>query len=523
MILGDPTASGPQQRQRSITVDEVFHRVALKSPDQRALIDPPNRPAFTDGAPRRLTYAQADHVVSAIAGRLRQLGLPTDSVVGIQLPNIAENVLTILAVLRAGMIPAPMPLLWRRADAIAALARVGAKALITCRQVGGFNHCQLAMRVASEVFSIRYVCAFGERLPDGIVKFDDLFTGEKREPGPPLDRERLNNASAHVGLITFDTSNDGIVPVARNHLEMLTGGLAVALESRIAQGAHLLSAIAPSSFAGISLTLLPWLFCAGTLSLHHPFEAKLFAQQRRGDSCRTLILPGAVALQLADSGAFAQGETATIVGIWRSPERLATSAAWREPEAALVDVSIFGEAGFVAGRRSPDGRAAPLPLGPVTAPRSTSGSVVAELVRTAADTVALRGPMVPRQAFPPGIERSGLPHFEIDRFGLVDTGYTCRVDTLTKGVVVTGPPAGIVSVGGYRFPLHELREAVERIDSGATLTALPDPVLGQRLIGNSADREVVQAALTAVGVNPIVAAAFRNRSERTATESASAA
>jgi hypothetical protein len=43
---------------------------------------------------------------------------------------------------------------------------------------------------------------------------------------------------------------------------------------------------------------------------------------------------------------------------------------------------------------------------------------------------------------------------------------------------------------------------------------LPDPVIGQKLIGNAADRDVVQAALTAVGVNPIVAAAFRDRSER---------
>lgn len=517
MILGDPTASGPQQRQRSITVDEVFRRVALKSPDQLALVDPPNRAAFTDGAPRRLTYAQADRMVSALAGRLRHLGVSTDAVVGIQLPNIVENVLTILAVLRAGMIPAPMPLLWRRADAIAALARVGAKALITCRQVGGFNHCQLAMRVASEVFSIRYVCGFGDKLPDGIVKLDDLFSAETLDPIPPLDRERLDNASAHVGLITFDTTTNGIVPVARNHLEMLTGGLAVALETKLAQGAHILSAIAPASFAGISLTLLPWLFCAGTLWLHHPFQAQMFAQQRRGEACRTLILPGAVALRLADSGAFARAGAPTIVGTWRSPERLAASAAWREAEAALVDVSIFGEAGFVAARRSPDGRAAALPLGPVTAPRSsTGGSVVAELVRTAADTVALRGPMVPRHAFPPGIERSGLPHFEIDRFGLVDTGYACRVDTLTKGVVVTGPPAGIVSIGGYRFPLHELREAVARIDSGATLAAVPDPLIGQRLIGNAADREVMQAALTAVGVNPIIAAAFRDRSERPA-------
>lgn len=515
MILGDPNAAvAPQPRQRSVTVDDVFRRVALKNPQQLALIDAPNRAAFTDGAPRQLTYGQADRIVSALAGRLRDMGISTDAVIAIQLPNIVENVLMILAVLRAGMIAAPLPLLWRRADAIAALARVGAKALITCRHIGGLNHCQLAMRVASEVFSIRYVCAFGDKLPDGVVPFCDLLNGQPPDPLPPLERERLNNASAHVGLITFETGDSGIVPVARNHLEMLAGGLSVTLESKLAQGAHILSTIAPCSFAGISLTLMPWLLCAGTLSLHHPFDPQLFARQQETDACRTLILPGPVALRLAESGAFANDGMRTIIGVWRAPERLAGTA-WSEPTAILVDVPIFGEAGFIAARRLPDGRAAPLPLGPAAEPAgSKRGPLAAEAVRTAAGTVALRGPMVPRYAFPPGIERSGLPHFKIDRFGLVDTGYTCRVDAGAKALVVTGPPAGLVSVGGYRFPLHELREAVERIDSGATLAAQPDPLIGQRLLGNAERRELVAAALTAVGVNPLVAAAFRQRGER---------
>jgi acyl-CoA synthetase (AMP-forming)/AMP-acid ligase II len=530
MMLGDPAAAAAaiRQGQRPVTIDEIFRRVALKNPDKLALADAPNRRAFTDGAPRRLSYAQADRTVAAIAGRLRRMGLSTDAIIGIQLPNIAENFLTILAVLRAGMIAAPLPLLWRRADAIAALARIGGKALITCGHVGSFNHCQFAMRIASEVFSIRYVCGFGQKLPDGVVPFDDLFGAERIDPLPPLDRDRQIYASAQIGLITFDVGEDGIVPVARNHTEMLAGGLAVTLESQLGPGTRILSTLAPSSFAGVSLTLLPWLLSAGTLCLHHPFDPQVLAQQRRDEACATLVLPGPVALRLAEAGAFARegagaaaAAAGTVIAAWRAPERLATSPAWRERETALVDVPIFGEAGFVAARRGAGGRAAPIPFGPAVVPRGNPGAViVAELVRTPASTVALRGPMVPRHAFPPGIERSGLPHFRIDRFGLVDTGYTCRVDSVTRAMVVTGPPSGIVSVGGYRFPLRELQEAVGKIDGGASVAALPDPVIGQRLIGNSQNREVVQAALNAVGVNPLVAAAFRDRSERPPAASA---
>ena len=206
MILGDPltAAAPPQQGQNRVTIEDVFRRLAPRRPDALALADAPNRETFTDGAPLRLTYAEADRMVSAIAGRLRRMGLPTDAIIGIQLPNTVENILAILGVLRAGMIVAPLPLLWRRADAIAALARIGGKALITCGHVGRFKHCQFAMRVAAEVFSIRYVCGFGKNLPDGVVPFDDLFTAEKLDPIPPLDRERQIVAAAHVAAITFD-------------------------------------------------------------------------------------------------------------------------------------------------------------------------------------------------------------------------------------------------------------------------------------------------------------------------------
>ncbi len=516
MILGDPlatAAAAPPNGQRRLTIDEVFGRIAHKHPDRPALIDATNREIFTDGAPRGLTYAEANRVVTAIAGRLHRMGLAADSVVAIQLPNTVDNILTLLGVLRAGLIAAPLPLLWRRAEMAAALARLGAKALVTCSRAGSFQHAQFALRIASEVFSIRYVCGFGSDLPDGVVPFDDLFAAEEVD-APPLERQ--HNAAAHLAFITFDVGDSGIVPVARNHLEVVAGGLGVALEGRLAQDARILSAIAPATFAGLSLTFTPWLLSAGTLSLHHPFDAGVLLQQRRDDGCTTLVLPGPVALRLAEAGAFARDDDAggCVIAAWRAPERVATSPVWREHDTALIDVAIFGEAGLVAARRGANGRPAPIPFGAVVAPRGSTGAVVvAEVLRTAASTVALRGPMVPRHAFPPGIDRSGLPHFKIDRFGLVDTGYTCRVDPATKAMVVTGPPTGIVGVGGYRFALHELDQAVGKIDSTATVTALPDPLVGQRLVGQAARRDMVRAALTAVGLNPLVAAAFRDRGE----------
>ena len=128
--------------------------------------------------------------------------------------------------------------------------------------------------------------------------------------------------------------------------------------------------------------------------------------------------------------------------------------------------------------------------------------------RTEAGTIGVRGAMVPRHAFPPGIENSGLPHLKIGAHGLIDTGYTCRFDADTKGLVVTGPPTGTVRVGGYRFVLEDIRTSVSAIDTGAKVGALSDAIVGQRLFGTAASPRATQAALRAAGLNPLIVAAF---------------
>jgi AMP-binding enzyme len=511
MIPGD-TPPAPQHGSR-VSIDELFRQIAARQPDVIALVDAPNRQVFTDGEPRRLTFAQAERMVSAIAGRLSRMGLPIDTVVGIQLPNTVENILTILGVLRAGMIAAPMPLLWRNADAVAALARVGAKALITCSRVGNFDHGRLATRVAADVFSIRYVCGFGDELSDGIVPFDDLFTIEKLDPIPFLNRD--GNAAAHLAAVTFEIGEDGPVPVARRHLELLAGGMCVLSEARFRPFGSVLSTIAPTSFAGISLTLVPWLLTGGTLVLHHGFDSELLSAQRRDENSGILILPAPVVFRFAETGLFNAEKAATVVAEWRAPDRLAASLLWHRKDTALVDVAVFDETGLVAGRRGEDGRPLPIPFGPVFSPREGQGaSVFADLKASAMSTLSMRGPMVPHHHFPARVERTELPHFAIGKDGYVDTGYACRFDPVRQSLVVTGAPPGFITVGGYRFPLRKLLETIAKIEAEATLTAVPDPLVGHRLVGIASDNAAMRMALSSFGINPLIAAAFTDPGEQ---------
>lgn len=516
MILSDPngkpaTSAGIGGR---ATLDDLFRRAVERRPGAMALIDSPNHRRITDLPARSLTYAQADRVIAGIAGRLHRIGLRPDAIVGLQLANSVECVLTILAVLRAGMIAMPLPLLWRRAQLIDALSRSGASALIVSGRVGGHDQYDDALLAAAETFHIRFVCGFGSEVPDGVVGLSDLFTADAIDPLPPAEEEPYPpGPAAHLAAITWDVSAEGPVPIARSHAELAAGGLGVLLESRLRRDATILTTLTMSSFAGLASAFLPWLLTGGTLALHHPFDPATFADQQGAIGPDAVVLPGPMVAPLADAGTLSVGDgLSSVLAVWASPDRLSRSPAWRDESATMLDIQTFGETGLVAARRGLGGRPGTVPFGPIAAPRGTKGAViVGEIRATPHGTIAMRGPMVPRSAFPPGVEQTSLPQLKLGAGGLVDTGFACWSDRDSAPLVVTGPPPGMVSVGGYRFLMRDLQDLIAEIDPGATLAALPDAMSGHRLAGSTSDPEGVQQALIARGVNPLLVNAFRER------------
>src|SRR5262245_27845827 len=364
MILGE----GIPPTDVAATLDDLFRRAGVRHPDALALADPPNRDGFTGGAPRTLSFAQADRAISAFAARLRRLGLQTDSVVALHLPNTVESVVAFLGVLRAGMIAVPMPLLWRQAEIVAALGHVCARAIVTCSRVGTFAHAEIAMLSAVELLSIRHVCGFGHDLPDGVVSLDDIFASDADMISGPA---RPGLAAAHVAAITFDLDASGFVPIWRSHVELVAGGLEVFLETGVTMDAPLLSTIPITSFAGIALTLTLWLLCGGPCCLHHAFDRDAFAaQSHTGPDC-TIVLPAAAAPGLASAGLFSPKQT--VVALWRAPERLANARTWTA-SSTLVDVASFGETGVLAARRGENGLPGPIPLGAVNSQHRAPGA-----------------------------------------------------------------------------------------------------------------------------------------------------
>ena len=504
--LKETAPPGAAAASTSPSLDDIFRRIVARQPGITALIDPPDKRRITGEAPIGLTYAEADLAVSALAAQFVNAGLPAASVIAIQLPNTVEFMLTVLAALRAGLVVALLPQLWRQAELSAALNRTGARAIVTMGTIDGVNHADLAMNAAVEAFSIRHVFGFGGNLPEGMTPLDISIVQPSPLPYFPAQDAR------RVAAISFDITPDGPRAIPRTQLNLIAGGLAIFLESGIDQGPTILTAMQPSSFAGLSASLVTWLLSGSTLALHHPFDPEILEQQLTDEACGALIAPGPLAMRLSENGLPQRLPSLRhVVGLWRAPEQIASSPEWNVDGVHLTDVYLFGEVGLFGARRMDDGNPSRILPGPHGAPQGIAGSSVAcDIILTSHGTLALRGPMVPAAAYRPLADSTAAP-VPPSMSDQVDTGYAARRDRATDALCITAPPSGLMAVGGYRFLASDLQEWAKRLAQGAMLTALPDRLSGYRLAGRAIDNARAREALTILGLNPLMVEAFRDR------------
>ena len=480
----------------NVALDAVFRRNARARPHAIALADPLDRSAFTDGPPRRLSYAGADAAVDRLARQLGSLDLPPRAVVAVQFPNIAEAALALLAIERAGLIAAPVPLLWRKSDLVRALAPLEPACIVTVARAGDARPAAMACEAAAELISLSFPCAFGIDLPDGVLALD-IDTELAEGNAGPLPAETARAADA-ISLVTFDAAADGPFAVGRTQAEWIAAGLSTLIAARIGSGAAIVSTLPLSSLAGIGAAFVPWLLTGGTLQLVHGFSPQTI--ERMALERPHLVAPaGALAALLAST----EREFSSIIAVHRGP------AAQFESDAhagTVVDFHVFGEIGTIALHRDPgDDRLAPIPVGRSSFPGQAEAPVGIETRLEPDGTVSLRGAMVPHQVFASGSKPA------IGKDGFVPTYYHCRVEGMS--VVIDSGPVGVAVVGGLRFGLDDLKERVAAVAAGAMVSYIPDAMLGGRLAVEADDPAVAAAALEAAGFARVVLDAVAPRAE----------
>ena len=475
---------GAEQLAGGVSLDALFRANVASRSASVALVDPLDRASFAGGAPLRLTYADADAAVERLTRKLRSFGLPTGSVVALQLPNIVESVLSLLAILRANLIAAPVPMLWRRSDLVSALAPVEPKALITLARFHDERPAEVVCEAAADLFSLSFPCAFGTGIPDGVIALD-----EDEEGFPAPEAPIARSSAGAVSIVSFDAAADGFFAVARNDAQWLAAGLATLLEGSIGSGDTIVSATPCNSLAGLGGAFVPWLLSGGTLELVQN------ARPEKSVAGRAHLLGPATALaELAQGRMFA-----SCIAVHRGG-RVSNRDLSALPCERIVDLFAFGEVGAVALRRERRDKPEAIPLGPISAPAGARGAPVVVEARMDDGRVLLRGPMVPNNPYPSELVR---PRLRVAGDGFVSTGYRCRSDGNGAFTIEAGPER-VVSVGALRFGLDDLRSRLAACDDGVRVAVVDDALLGQRLRIEAADPAAASAALLAAGHSRLV-------------------
>jgi hypothetical protein len=415
--------------------------------------------------------------------------MPAGSVVAVQLPNIAEAVMALLAILRADLVAAPVPALWRRSDLVAALAGISPKAIITLTRLGDERPAEIVCEAAAELFDLSFPCAFGMEVPDGIIALD------KDEIPAETEFSRANSDANAAAIITFDTDANGYFAAARSDAQWLAAGLATFLEAEIETGDTIATTLPPGSLAAIATSVVPWLLSGGTLELIHGYAPD--AVRAAGGTGQTHLVAPAAALP--DLAAQRSSPFASCIAVHRGPRTQERDLS-AVPAKRILDLYGFGEIAAIALRRDDTKRSNAIPLGGVSAPSTTAGSPIVIETRVAEGRLCVRGPMLPRLPLPVA---GGTPRLMRDREGFIHTGYRCHSDG-NGGVVVDAGPERVVAVGGLRFGLNDLRTRFSAYGDDIRVMAVDDPLLGQRLRIEAANPDATIAAMQAAGHSRLV-------------------
>lgn len=275
------------------TVDDLFRAAVAADAARTAVIDPANRADLGLGEPQRLTYAELDSRVDAIAAQLLVCGLHRGDIVLAQLPNVWEGVALYLATARLGLVLSPVAMQYRRHELDQVGRLLQPRAVVTCREFKGFDHAALWNGLARELDATLLVA--GGEAPAGAQSL-------RVDPATDADRTTVRTAIAaappqadDVYTICWTSGTEGAPKgVPRSHNQWIAISWAHFEAARIAPGDTLLNPFPMINMAAIGGCFLSWLHGAGTLLLHHPLDLEVYLRQIAVERPQYAIAPPAV-------------------------------------------------------------------------------------------------------------------------------------------------------------------------------------------------------------------------------------
>jgi acyl-CoA synthetase (AMP-forming)/AMP-acid ligase II len=264
------------------------------------------------------------------------------------LPNGSEACLTLLALEQAGLTPCLMPAGWSEAELADAVEAAGMQAVVTQGVIGEERPADAFCRLAARYFGLRFVCAFGPLVPDGVVDLDRvILSTDAIDPDavPTLD------ATAGAGVVTFTRRDGAPRPVFRSCQSLIASAVTFLVPARIRAGERILSLLPPDDHRGLVTGLIASLLSGATLETIGLFTTAGFCAALLRDEPTHLVAPGWMEDILSRGGL--PESVVSVILVHEAPVRFKARTGLKRP---VVDVLAFGEEALLTRARDPGGQ-----------------------------------------------------------------------------------------------------------------------------------------------------------------------
>ena len=263
------------------TLDQFVQQAVADRPNVEALADAPNRTSFFSGQPRRLTWRELDRAINSVAASLQGAGVGQGDAVAVQLPNVIELPVALLACIRIGAVATPFPIQHREHELRHGLAASGAKCMITAARPDREDVLATTSAVLEEFQAAMFT--FGDATIDSAT---------------PLSTDNEISVNAHrsnpddVATICWTSGTTGLPKgVPRTHGMWLASADTQVTQLHLTNDERILCPFPLVNMAGIGGMLVPWLQTSSTLFLHHPIDLPVFLGQIGTESISYTVAP----------------------------------------------------------------------------------------------------------------------------------------------------------------------------------------------------------------------------------------
>jgi len=198
---------------------DYWDRNARKWPDKVGLVD-------SNGG--KLTWSEAKLKIDRIAlALIKDLKLPRDAKLMVQLPNTVEHVLVRLACEKAGVLSIPEMTTFRHTELSEIAGRTGADGIVIQREYRKFDHYEAAKELQSAFPHLKHIIVVGDDVPEGAISLNKIMEHPYEEEYDLIEiAARKLDPVEEVGFLITTTGTTGLPKLIEHRIaarEIWTG------------------------------------------------------------------------------------------------------------------------------------------------------------------------------------------------------------------------------------------------------------------------------------------------------------